>query len=358
MVTSVLAAILVLGLLIFVHELGHFLACKRVGVGVLKFSLGFGPTLFSRRVGETEYCLAAIPLGGFVKMIGQEDDGSEPDPVLAAQPNSFAVKPLWARAFIVVAGPLGNLIFAALLFSILFATGVQIPTSTVGDVSENMPASMAGIMPGDDIVAVDGKPVTKWEELSDAIRASGGKPLELRVHRADAEWSVNITPTSIEGRTILNERIPTYVIGVTSSKDHFLTERSNPIAAIGLGIQRTAEISYLTVMTLVKLFQGAVPTSEVGGALAIMTEAGKQAHVGLAALVGFMALLSINLGVLNLLPIPILDGGHLVFMGIEKILGRPMEIRHREIAQQVGMFLLICLMGFALFNDVRRLMTG
>ena len=118
MVTSVLSAIVVLGLLIFVHELGHFLACKRVGVGVLKFSLGFGPVLFSRRYGDTDYCLSAIPLGGYVKMIGQEDDGSEPDPVLAAQPNSFAVKPLWARALIVVAGPLGNLIFAALLLSI------------------------------------------------------------------------------------------------------------------------------------------------------------------------------------------------------------------------------------------------
>ena len=357
MVTSVLAAILVLGLLIFVHELGHFLACKRVGVGVLKFSLGFGPTLFSRRVGETEYCLAAIPLGGFVKMIGQEDDGSEPDPVLAAQPNSFAVKPLWARALIVVAGPLGNLIFAAILLSILFATGVPVLTSTVGNVSENMPAAQAGLVAGDEIVAIDGKPISRWEELSGAVRGSDGKAVALNIRRADKEWSVDVTPQRTEGKTIFGESTPIYVIGVEQSSN-FIMERSNPIAAVWLGVQRTGELCYLTVMTLVKLFQGVVSTSTVGGPLTIMTEAGKQAHNGFAALAFFMALLSVNLGVLNLLPIPILDGGHLLFMGVEKVLGRPMEIRHREIAQQVGMFLLISLMGFALYNDLHRLVVG
>ncbi len=354
MVTSVVAAVVVLGLLIFVHELGHFLACKRVGVGVLKFSLGFGPTLISRKVGETEYCLAAIPLGGYVKMIGQEDDGSEPDPTTVNQPNSFAVKPLWARAFIVVAGPLGNLIFAAFLLAILFATGVPVLTSTVGKVSEGMPAAQAGLQAGDEIVAVNGEPVSRWEELSGAIRASEGAPVDLKVKRADSEFAVQVTPQRTEGKTIFGEATPIFVIGVEQSSN-FVMERSNPIAAVWLGIQRTGELCYLTVMTLVKLFQGVVSTSTVGGPLTIMTEAGKQAHNGFAALAFFMALLSVNLGVLNLLPIPILDGGHLLFMGVEKILGRPMEIRHREIAQQVGMFLLISLMGFALYNDLHRL---
>jgi regulator of sigma E protease len=357
MVTSVVAAIVVLGLLIFVHELGHFLACKRVGVGVLKFSLGFGPTLLSRKVGETEYCIAAIPLGGYVKMIGQEDDGSEPDPVLAAQPNSFSQKPLWARALIVVAGPLGNLIFAAFLLALLFATGVPVLTSTVGSVSEGMPAAKAGIQAGDEIVAVGGEPITRWEELSKAVRASEGAPVEVVVKRGDEQWPVTLTPERTEGKTLFGEPIPIYVIGVGQS-DKFITERSNPIAAVWLGIQRTAELVGLTVLTLVKLFQGVVSASTVGGPLTIMTEAGKQAHNGFAALAFFMALLSVNLGVLNLLPIPILDGGHLLFMGVEKVLGRPMEIRHREIAQQVGMFLLISLMGFALYNDLHRLVVG
>ncbi len=357
MVTSVVAAIVVLGLLIFVHELGHFLACKRLGVGVLKFSLGFGPTLLSRRIGETEYCIAAIPLGGYVKMIGQEDDGSEPDPILAAQPNSFSQKPLWARALIVVAGPLGNLVFAAFLLSLLFATGVPTLTSAVGGVSEGMPAAKAGIQKGDEIVAVDGTPISRWEELSKAIRGSEGAPVELRVKRGDQEFTVTVTPERTEGKTIFGEPTAIYVIGVEQS-DKFITERSNPIAAVWLGIQRTAELVGLTVLTLVKLFQGVVAASTVGGPLTIMTEAGRQAHNGLAALAFFMALLSVNLGVLNLLPIPILDGGHLLFMGVEKILGRPMEIRHREIAQQIGMFLLISLMGFALYNDLHRLVVG
>lgn len=357
MVTSVIAAIVVLGLLIFVHELGHFLACKRVGVGVLKFSLGFGPVLFSRRHGETEYCVSAIPLGGYVKMVGQEDDGSEPDPVSAAQPNSFAVKPLWARAFIVVAGPLGNLLFAALLFSILFATGVPVLSSTVGQVSEGMPAAAAGIQEGDEIVTVDGKPIRRWEELSEAIRASEGDPVTLTVKRGSEQFQVEVTPEETEGRSIFGEPIPVYVIGVGQS-DKIFTERSNPIAAIGLGVQKTVELCGLTLLTIVKLFQRIVPASNLGGPLMIMKMAGEQAHEGLPALLFFMAILSINLGVLNLLPIPILDGGHLMFMGVEKILGRPMEIRHREIAQQVGMFLLISLMGFALYNDVLRLVRG
>jgi regulator of sigma E protease len=357
MVTSIVAAIVVLGLLIFVHELGHFLACKRVGVGVLRFSLGFGPVLVSRRVGETEYALSAIPLGGYVKMVGQEDDGSEPDPATVGAPNSFAVKPLWARALIVFAGPLGNLIFASLLFSILFATGVPVMTSKVGGVKEGMPAAKAGVVAGDEIVAVNGKPVSRWEDLSQAIRDSDGSPVELKLARDGAERTVSVTPERTEGRTIFGEPMPIFVIGVEPS-DQIITERSNPLKAIWQGIVKTGELCVLTVVTIVKLFQAVVPASNLGGPLMIMKMAGEQAHQGLPALLYFMAILSINLGVLNLLPIPILDGGHLLFMGVEKILGRPLEIRQREIAQQVGMFVLISLMGFALYNDLHRLVAG
>lgn len=357
MVTSILAAIVVLGLLIFVHELGHFLACKRVGVGVLRFSLGFGPVIFSRRRGETDYCLSAVPLGGYVKMVGQEDDGSEPDPETANQPNSFAVKPLWARALIVVAGPMGNLFFAAFLFSILFATGVPVTTSKVGEVKADMPAAKAGIVTGDEITAVDGKPISRWEDLSSAIRDSDGRSVTVTVLHDGTSRQIAITPERTEGRTIFGEPMPIYVIGVGPT-DQFITERSNPIVAIGQGFAKTIELCGLTILTIVKLFQAVVPASNLGGPLMIMKMAGEQAHQGLPALLYFMAILSINLGVLNLLPIPILDGGHLLFMGVEKVLGRPLEIRQREIAQQVGMFLLISLMGFALYNDLHRLVAG
>jgi regulator of sigma E protease len=357
MVTSIFAAIVVLGLLIFVHELGHFLACKRVGVGVLRFSLGFGPVLFSKRVGETEYALSAIPLGGYVKMVGQEDDGSDPDPLTVNQPNSFAVKPLWARALIVVAGPLGNLIFAAFLFSLLFATGIPVATTKIGEVKADMPAAKAGIVSGDRITAVDGRPVSRWEDLSRTIREGGGRPLTLTVERDGAMREIALTPDRFEDKTIFGEPEPVYAIGVGPSGD-YVTERSNPILAVWQGVNKTIEICWLTVLTIVKLFQAIVPASNLGGPLLIMKLAGEQAHEGLPALISFMALLSINLGILNLLPIPILDGGHLLFMGVEKVLGRPLEIRQREIAQQVGMFLLISLMGFALYNDLHRLLAG
>ncbi len=357
MVTSIVAAIVVLGLLIFVHELGHFLAAKRVGVGVLRFSLGFGPVLVARRIGETEYCLSAIPLGGYVKMIGQEDDGSEPEAELASQPNSFAVKPLWARAAIVVAGPLGNLAFAVLLFSILFATGVPVTKAKIGDVKEGMPAAAAGLRPGDRVLAVDDRPVRRWDELSAAIRASEGRVVRLRIERDGEELVVSLRAKRTERPNLFGEPTAVYVIGVGPSGDYFI-ERSGPLRALWQGLSRTAELSHLTVLTLVKLFQRVVPASNLGGPLLIMKMAGEQAHEGLPALLFFMAVLSVNLGILNLLPIPILDGGHLVFMGIEKALGHPLAVRQREIATQIGMFLLISLMGFALYNDLHRLLVA
>jgi regulator of sigma E protease len=357
MVTSVLAAILVLGLLIFVHELGHFLAAKRVGVGVVRFSLGFGPVVFARKWGETEYCLSAIPLGGYVKMIGQEDDGSEPDPETATQANSFAVKPMWARALIVSAGPLGNFALAWALFAMLYATGIQVTTSQVGEVSTGMPAAEAGLREGDRIVAVDATPVRRWDEVSDAIRGSGGATVTLTVQRDGEEQKIPVTPRLSETANIFGEPSQDYLIGIKPSGD-FLIERSNPLTALWQGGQKTAEWVGLTVLTLVKLFEGQVDTSNLGGPIRIMKMAGETAHLGVIALMSFMAVLSINLGVLNLLPVPVLDGGHLAFMMIEKVLGRPLELRQREIATQVGMFLLICLMGFALYNDLHHLVAG
>lgn len=357
MVTSVLAAILVLGLLIFVHELGHFLAAKWVGVGVVRFSLGFGPVVFARRIGETEYCLSAVPLGGYVKMIGQEDDGSDPDPRVALQTNSFAVKPMWARAFIVAAGPLGNFALAWLLFALLFATGIQVATSQVGEVKEGMPAAEAGLLSGDRIIAVNGKPVRRWDEVSEAIRGSDGAAVSLRVLRDHAEREFVVSPELSETQNIFGEPRKDYLIGIAPSGD-FLIERSNPLRALWQGAAQTVEWIGLTFLTIIKLFQGTVDTSNLGGPIRIMQMAGQTAHLGLIALVTFMAVLSINLGVLNLLPIPILDGGHLAFMAIEKVLGKPLELRQREIATQVGMFLLICLMGFALYNDLHHLVAG
>jgi regulator of sigma E protease len=368
MVTSILAAILVLALLIFVHELGHFLAAKRLGVGVVRFSLGFGPVVFARRIGETEYALSAIPLGGYVKMIGEEEDGlqggdpvASPDAARLEEPHlradSFAVKPAWVRATILFAGPAFNLLFAWLLYSILFATGVPILTSAVGEVKDGMPAAEAGIESGDEIVSIDGEAVDRWEALSAAIRASGGRSMEIGVRHAGEVRTLTMRPTEVEGKSIFGEAMPTWVIGIGPA-DQVITERSGPLESVRKGFFQTGKFIELTIMSIVKLFQRVVPASSLGGPIMIMKLAGDQAHQGWQPLLSFMAILSINLGVLNLFPIPILDGGQLVFLGIEAVMRRPIGMRSRELAQQVGMFLLISLMGFALFNDISRLVFG
>jgi regulator of sigma E protease len=220
-----------------------------------------------------------------------------------------------------------------------------------------MPAAEAGLEEGDRIVAVDGTPVRRWDEVSDAIRGSGGATVTLTVERAGDEQRIAVTPKLSETENLFGEPRKDYLIGIKPSGD-FLLERSNPLTALWQGAQKTVEWSYLTVLTLVKLFEGQVDTANLGGPIRIMKMAGETAHLGMIALFSFMAVLSINLGVLNLLPIPILDGGHLAFMVIEKVLGRPLELRQREIATQIGMFLLICLMGFALYNDLHHLVAG
>ena len=365
MVTSILAAIVVLGLLVTVHELGHFLAAKRLGVGVIRFSVGFGPVLFSRTVAGTEYALSAIPLGGYVKMIGEAEDGlqgGEEDPeqapaIAATRDDSFADKPAWVKATILFAGPGFNLLFAWMLYSLLFATGVPVLTSVVGEVKEGMPAAAAGLVAGDRVVAVDGKPVREWDEFATAIRASEGRPVELRVQAADgdeAERTLRIQPEAMEGKTIFGEPMPTWVIGVAAA-GQVVTERSGLLASIGNGFTKTVETCRLLLVTFVKLFQRVVPASSVGGPIMILQAAGQQAEQGIQALVAFMALLSINLGIVNLLPIPVLDGGQLMFLGIEAVIRRPLGERARELAQQVGLFLLLSLMGFAFYNDISRL---
>lgn len=364
--TTVFASILVLGLLIFVHELGHFLAAKRLGVAVVRFSLGFGPVLLSRRVGETEYALSAIPLGGYVKMIGEEEDGIQGGEEVASEEapaspqlreDSFANKPAWARATIIFAGPAFNLLFAWLLYSILFATGVPVLTTAVGEVKEDMPAAAAGIEAGDTIVAINGDAVSRWDEMAGLIRASEGRPVSVEVDRDGASRTFTVEPHEIEGKSIFGEPVSAWAIGIGPSS-HTITERSGVFESVGRGFEQTIEACRLIVMSLVKLVQRVVPASNLGGPLMIMKMAGDQAEEGAQALLGFMAILSVNLGILNLLPIPILDGGQLMFMGIEAIRRRPLGARQRELAMQVGMLLLFSLMGFALFNDISRIVFG
>ena len=346
---AIVAAIIGLGVLIIIHEFGHFLFAKLAGVGVLTFSVGFGPKLWVKKKGETEYALSAFPLGGYVKMVGEDPD-EEVQPADIAK--SFSHKTLWQRIAIVAAGPGFNLLLAVLLLMIVFVFyGVPVLSTQVGAVEAGSPAERAGLTKGDRIVAVNGQPVTEWEELSKAIKESGGKPLQLQIRRAAQEVVVAVEPTKKEARTIFGEKREDWMIGIGSQVS---IEKGNPGLAIVKAVQQTYDYSKLTLVALYKMISGEVSPRNLGGPILIAQMAGQQAQEGLGSFLGFLAILSINLGVLNLLPIPVLDGGHLLFFLVEAVIGKPVAVRHREVAQQVGIFLLMLLMIYAFYNDIAR----
>jgi len=353
MVTAI-AAIVVLGVLILVHEAGHFFMAKKMGVGVEKFSIGFGKPIYKKKAGETEYIVAWIPLGGYVKMVGDEEDGEE----VSQEKTHLAYnhKPVWRRLLIVSAGPLANLIFAAFLFAVVYMVGVQTPTPTIHQVLEDSPASSVGLVAGDTIEEIDGVEIADWSRLAELISESPGKEIELTVRRAGgAKAHIRVTPDSKSAKTIFGEEIRIGRIGISPEMS---MRRYNPFRAVYMGFMKTGEIIYLTGMVIVKIFQNIVPADTIGGPLMILKIAGDQAQAGLIPLIMFMAVLSVNLGVLNFLPIPILDGGHIFFLAIEAVKGSPVSIKMREVAQQVGMFLLILLMVFAFYNDISRFLAG
>lgn len=356
MVTSIVVAVIVLGFLIVFHEFGHFWVARRCGVGVVKFSIGFGPKLVGTQVGPTEYVISAIPLGGFVKMIGEDPDEEVAE---AERSLSFNLKPLWKRSAIVLAGPLANILLAFFAFVGVFALyGAQVPSDAalVGGLRSDMPAAVAGMKPGDKVVALDGQPIATWEQLAEGIRGSGGKSLRMTVVRDGAEQVLEITPKAEEEKNIFGESVGTaYLIGIERG---FEQQDVGVFEAVGMGASQTWWWMKTISMSLVKMVQGSIPADQIGGPIMIVQAAGEQAERGLESLLHFLAVVSINLGILNLLPIPILDGGHLFFFAIEGILRRPLNVRHREIAQQVGLAVLITLMAFAFYNDIVRNLEG
>ena len=351
----VAAAVVAFGVLVFLHELGHFLVAKKTGVGVLTFSIGFGPKVLIRRYGETEYCVSAFPLGGYVKMVGedpQEDVGS------ADLDRSFAHRSLASRTAIVAAGPVANFLLAMAVFLFVFMVfGVPYHTAEVGGVKAGSPAGGAGLQAGDRVVMVGDRPIRSWDQLSAEVRASQGRPLDLGVARGEREFSVTLSPERGETQTLLGEVEETWLIGIQSAGT-VEVERKNPLTAALLSVSRTVEITLLTLEVLVKMVVGRVDSSNLGGPVMIVQMAGEQAQRGVANYLFLLALLSINLGVLNLLPIPMLDGGHLLFFLIEAVRGKPLEVRQRERAQQMGLVLLLFVMVYAFYNDLARIFSG
>lgn len=351
---TILTMVIVLGALIFVHELGHFLLAKVFRVRVEKFSLGFGPKVWGTVVGETEYRLSAVPLGGYVKLFGENPQQEIGE---AEKERSFLHKKLWQRCFIVAAGPFSNLIFAFFIFCVIFIFfGRPILPATVGGVQTGLPAEKAGLKPGDRVIQVDGHPVREWDELAELIRQGGRRPLDISAERGGQVFRIRITPVMTSHRNVFGEEITFPAIGIVASTD-ITMEKMNLLEAVVAGIDRTGRIVYLTYISIVKLVQRIVPISSLGGPILIAQVAGEQAQAGIVPLLFFVALLSINLGVLNLLPIPILDGGHLLFLGLELVLRRPVSPKNREIAQQIGLVILISLMAVVFYNDLVRLLV-
>ena len=357
---NILAAVLVLAVVIFVHELGHFLVGKWCNVEVRVFSMGFGPTLFARRIGETVYRVALIPLGGYVRMAGYEEDGGDADDAPSDPARGFTAKPLRQRAAIVIAGPVVNLLFAVvILTACALAYGVAVPSTkpVVDGGASGRPAATAGLRHGDTVVAVAGKAVATWDEMVAGIRASDGHALRFDV--VDDEGvarSVDVTPVLVEERDAFGEAgASVWQVGISRGIE---LVPIGPGGALLSALERTWIDSTMIVQTVVRLVEGRVSAGDLGGPILVVAEASKHAQSGLQPLLLFMALISINLGVVNLLPIPVLDGGHLAFMGIEALRGRPLSLRVREYALGFGMVLLGALMLFVVFHDIVRIVAG
>ena len=349
--TTLFSFVIVLGVLIFFHEFGHFLIARLFGVGVEKFSLGFGPRLLGKKIGRTDYRISAIPLGGYVKMVGEEPD-AEVDP--ADIPISFTHQHVIKRICIVAAGPFFNILLAIIIFfGIFLISGSFTLKPSVGTVRDGSPAFAAGIKEGDLITAIDGVPISSWEDMTEIIGASNGKTLEITVRREGSDLVFRITPELTPSKNIFGEDIQRYIIGITASGDTY-AEELNPFQAFAESLIQTYRITELMVVIIGKLIIGDISTDTIGGPIMIAKMAGDQAKSGIGNLIFFIALISVNLAIINLLPIPILDGGHLLFFFIEAFKGHPVSLKVREVAQQIGLFIIILLVILVFYNDIFR----
>jgi regulator of sigma E protease len=355
---SVIYFVIVLGILVFIHEFGHFILAKKLGVGVITFSLGFGPKLIGKKIGETQYQISAVPLGGFVKLIGEnrEEEVKEED-----RARSFFFQPLWKRALIIFAGPFFNLLLSLVIFcSIFLVFGVpqeQLPLpSKIGGLNPDLPAMKAGLKKGDTILSIDGISVSTWEELSSLIRKSDGKEITILVDRKGNVFEFKVQPVlskeKYEGKFY-------YVIGIEAPLEEttYLYKKVGAYEAISGGVVYTWFMTKMTVIFLEKIITGGISAKNLGGPIEIARQAGKQGGKGLPYLLNLIAVLGIGLLILNLLPIPILDGGNLLFIAIEAIIGRPISVKKMEIAQQIGLFFLILLFIFVFYNDIFRIFS-
>lgn len=386
--TTLFSFIFLLGILVAIHELGHFFAARSVGVYVEKFSIGMPPRIFTitsldngflfrlffykrkegvlkwqpiyeklikknNRIGtNTEYVVALLPLGGYVKMAGMLDESMDSD--LKNEENEFMSKPLWAKVWILIAGVLMNTLLAFFIFSsIAFFQGIPEYSKEpiVSKVQDDMPAKKIGILPGDRVVKIDDSYISSWRDMTSIIHANPQKELNVEVDRAGniEKYKVLTTFTLIPNKGKID------TIGIIGISPQFFYEKPTLIKSSLVGLDRTISSFNLIISSIGMLFSGSASVSDLGGPIMIAQLAGQTAEAGLVPFFTFMALLSVNLAFLNILPIPGLDGGHIFIHLIEGIIGRPLAINTRMVIQQIGMAFLLVLMFTVIFSDITRL---
>lgn len=338
---TIVAFIIVFGTIVFFHELGHFLVAKLAGVVVYEFALGFGPRLVHTKKGETVYSIRLLPLGGFVKLAGMDEPESELESIGEQHPGNFNNKPLPVRLATIAAGPFMNFVFAAVILA-LYSALIFIPPTIVALVP-GLPAEQVGLELGDQVVQVNNAPVRDLDQLIGEIEASAGQELHLTIKRDNQLIDVTVIPEVEDGKGIIGVSLN------AKQKVPFFQAIINGVAQTWLFVKET-------VLAIVGMFSGSVEP-KLAGPIGIYQMVGVFAAQGIASLMILAAALNINLGLLNLLPIPVLDGGWLVIFIVEALRGRPLKEEHRGIAQLVGLALLLMLMVFATYSDITRLLS-
>lgn len=346
---SIIVVVVAFSILIVVHELGHFLMAKRCGVRVDRFSLGFGPKIIGIKRNGTEYRLSAVPFGGYVKMAGETYEDSP-----SGAEWEFLSKKPGERFGIVIFGPLLNYILGFILFSIVFMMGAPTLTNKIGKVLDEYPAKHAGVEPGDRIVSIDGQKVEYWHELTAIMHDKLEGKVEIAILRDDKTFPLIIKPKIREFKDVFGNTVKAAMIGITPSED-LMYIKYNLFESLYKGLLKVLELTILTFRGIWSLIIGRLSLKDAAtGPVGIFVITANAARSGLVYLFNIMAIISTSLAVFNILPIPALDGGHIIFLAIEKLRKRPLDPKVQEITSQIGLGLLLLLMAFVSYFDVMR----
>lgn len=358
----VIPFLLVLTLLVFVHEMGHYLVGRWSGIRILAFSIGFGPELvgWTDRHG-TRWKLAAIPLGGYVKFYGDEDAASVPDykrlEALAPEERSqtFLGAKLWKRAATVAAGPIANFILAIAIFAVLFSVyGRQVADPVVARVNENSAAAQAGVVPGDRLISIDNTPVVTFDDVRRYVSVRPEMPISIRIERNGAMLDLSMVPQRTELTDQFGNKMEIGVIGILTDQEagNFRTVNYGPIEAVGQGVLQSWHVITGTFDYLSNVVTGRMKADQIGGPIRVAKVSGQMATLGIPFLLNIAAILSVSIGLLNLMPVPVLDGGHLMFYAVEALRGRPVGPAAQDVAYRIGFAMVLMLMVFATWNDI------